>query len=128
MRIELGQPYKSITTLTTEELPEFAILIGRNGAGKTQLLEALMQGVAVVPDVGVDEIELYNMVSFRPPQRRCGKSQRQPFRPGLLLTPTCCPRLEAGHLLRPHQLSSTNSPATSNVNQVSKNATNSSET
>ena len=41
MRIELRQPYKSIATLETEDLPDFAILIGRNGAGKTQLLEAL---------------------------------------------------------------------------------------
>ena len=67
MRIDLKQPYRSIATLSTEELPDFAILIGRNGAGKTQLLEALEQGLAVIPGVDVDEIELYNMVSFRPP-------------------------------------------------------------
>ena len=36
MKIELRQPYKSIQTLETQELPDFAILIGRNGAGKTQ--------------------------------------------------------------------------------------------
>ena len=67
MRIELKQLYKSIATLTTEELSDFAILIGRNGTGKTQLLGALKEGLAVVPGIGVDEIELYDMVSFRPP-------------------------------------------------------------
>ena len=68
MRIELGQPYKSIATLTTiEELPDFAILIGRNGAGKTQLLGALKDGLAVIPGISVDEIESYDMVSFHPP-------------------------------------------------------------
>ena len=67
MRIELKQSYKSIVTLTTEELPDFAVLIGRNGAGKTQLLDALKEGVATILDIGVDAIEKYNMVDFRPP-------------------------------------------------------------
>ena len=67
MRIELRQPYKSIATLETEELPDFAILIGRNGAGKTQLLGALKEGLAAIPGIGVDEIELYDMVSFHTP-------------------------------------------------------------
>ena len=67
MKIELKQPYKSISTLTTEELPDFAILIGRNGVGKTQLLGALKEGQAVIPAIGVGEIELYDMDSFRPP-------------------------------------------------------------
>ena len=67
MRIELNQPYKSISNLTTEELPDFAILIGRNGAGKTQLLDALKEGQATIPDIDVDEIEKYDMVDFRPP-------------------------------------------------------------
>ena len=67
MRIELRQHHKSIATLTAENLPDFAILIGRNGAGKTQLLDALKEGRAVIPDIGRDEIELYDMVSFHSP-------------------------------------------------------------
>ena len=67
MRIELNHPYKAIATLTTEELPDLAILIGRNGAGKTQLLEALKQGVAVIPGICAHEIEMHDMLSFRPP-------------------------------------------------------------
>ena len=67
MRIDLNHQYKSIAALTTEDLPDFAVLIGRNGAGKTQLLDALNEGLAVVPNIEVDEIELYDMDSFRPP-------------------------------------------------------------
>ena len=75
MKIELRQSYKSIAALTTEELPDFAVLIGRNGAGKTQLLEALREGRAVIPGIGVDEIESYDMVSFHPPNT--GRADRQ---------------------------------------------------
>ena len=67
MRIDLKQPHKSITALTTEELPDFSVLIGRNGAGKTQLLAAIKGGQAAIPGIGVDEIELYDMNSFRSP-------------------------------------------------------------
>ena len=67
MNIKLNNPYKSIAALETEDLPDFAILIGRNGAGKTQLLGALKEGQAVIPGIGVDEIELYDMVSSHPP-------------------------------------------------------------
>ena len=67
MRVELRQPYKSIATLTTEDLPDFAVLIGRNGAGKTQLLDALKEGAALIPHIRADEIEKYDMTDFRPP-------------------------------------------------------------
>ena len=67
MRITLNHPYKSITTLTTEDLPDFAVLIGRNGAGKTQLLEAFKEGMAKIQDIGMNEIELHDIASFIPP-------------------------------------------------------------
>ena len=67
MLIELNHRYKSIESLTIEDVPDFAVLIGRNGAGKTQLLEALRGGAARIPDVGVDEIEMYDTVTFGPP-------------------------------------------------------------
>lgn len=44
VRIEIvpnGPGYKSIQSLTWEGVPEFAIVTGRNGSGKTQLLEVL---------------------------------------------------------------------------------------
>ena len=67
MKIGLRKSYKSIATLTTDEIPDFAVLIGRNGAGKTQLLDALSGGATTIPDIRVDEIEKYDMVSFHPP-------------------------------------------------------------
>ena len=70
MRIDLKQPHKSIAALTTEELPDFSVLIGRNGAGKTQLLAAIKGGQAAIHSIGVDEIELYDMNSFRSPNNR----------------------------------------------------------
>ena len=65
MKIELRHPYKSIAVLTTEEIPDFAVLIGRNGAGKTQLLDALKEGAATIPGIDLADIERYDMVSFR---------------------------------------------------------------
>ena len=53
MRIDLKQPHKSIASLDTEELPDFAVLIVRNGAGKTQLLDALKEGHAEVSGIRV---------------------------------------------------------------------------
>ncbi len=65
-RIELKQPYLSIKDLNRIDLPDFTMLIGRNGVGKTQLLEAIKNGRVSVLDVPNSEIELYNLDSFRP--------------------------------------------------------------
>ncbi len=67
MRINLSSQFKSIATLTSENLPDLAVLIGRNGAGKSQLLEALGEGQAVISGIRQSEIQLYDMVSFRAP-------------------------------------------------------------
>ena len=67
MKIELREPYNAIETLKAEELPDFAVLIGRNGTGKTQLLQAIHQGRAVVSGIAVERVEMFDMLSFRPP-------------------------------------------------------------
>ena len=46
MRIELRSAYKSIETLTTEDLPDFTLLIGRNGA--QYQLDSLSSGESVL--------------------------------------------------------------------------------
>ena len=79
MKIELRGPYKSITTLTTDELPDLAILIGRNGVGKSQLLSALNERQAVIPAIGVGEIELYDMNSFRTANTNTANRQTSGF-------------------------------------------------
>ena len=67
MRIELSEPYKSILTLTTVDLPDLAVLIGRNGAGKTQILDAILEGAAVLSPLGDGEIEKYDFLTFQAP-------------------------------------------------------------
>ena len=66
MKIELRRSYLSITELECPELPDIAVLTGQNGAGKTQLLEALEGGEAAVPGIGRNSIELYDLASFQP--------------------------------------------------------------
>lgn len=46
------------------DLPNFAVLIGRNGVGKTQLLDAIANGHIVVPGVPKSEIEKYDINTF----------------------------------------------------------------
>ena len=78
MKIDLNHRYKSITALKIEDPPDFAVLIGRNGVGKTQILAALYQGVATIPGIGMDEIELHNLSSFHPPNtNRAGRNTNQ---------------------------------------------------
>ncbi|WP_420590163.1 AAA family ATPase [Bacterioplanoides sp.] len=43
-RLSFGSIYKSIKSLPSIELPSFVVLTGRNGSGKTHLLEALRDG------------------------------------------------------------------------------------
>ena len=79
MKIDLRQQYKCLVTLTSDELPDLAVLIGRNGAGKSQLLEALAGGRAVIPSIGTGEIERYDMVSFRTPNGGAGSRHSNQF-------------------------------------------------
>lgn len=79
MKIEITQPYQSIHAIETTELPDFAVLIGRNGAGKTQLLEALKTGHAQIAGVGNEDIELFNMGSFRSPDSSVGTRSSNQF-------------------------------------------------
>jgi energy-coupling factor transporter ATP-binding protein EcfA2 len=41
MKIKFEGTYKSITSFETEELPDFVVITGKNGSGKSQLLELL---------------------------------------------------------------------------------------
>ena len=65
MHIELRHPYLSVKEMSGLDLPEFSVLIGRNGIGKTQLLDAIIAGHAVVTDVATSHIEKYDINSFK---------------------------------------------------------------
>ena len=66
LQIRLSGAYRSIEKLDASSLPGFAILIGRNGIGKTQPLKALAEGAAIASEIPQDEIEMYDFASFAP--------------------------------------------------------------
>ncbi|WP_413173675.1 AAA family ATPase [Anabaena azotica] len=55
MKLSFVKPYKSITFLPETELPDFVVLTGVNGAGKTHLLEAIEKGYILVDNITIDE-------------------------------------------------------------------------
>ena len=65
IQIEFKSPYLSIKNLKSAELPDFTVLIGRNGIGKTQLLEAMQKGQVAVSNFLPSEIKMYNISSFQ---------------------------------------------------------------
>ena len=66
LEIRLSRPYRSIEKLDVVSLPDFAVLIGRNGVGKTQLFKALVEGVAGASGIPQKEVEMYDFASFAP--------------------------------------------------------------
>ena len=66
IEIRFKNPYLSIKNLKSAELPDFTVLIGRNGIGKTQLLEAMQKGQVTVSNFLPSDIKMYNLSSFRP--------------------------------------------------------------
>lgn len=55
MKLTLSQKYKSLEPFSID-LPDFVVLTGINGAGKTQLLTAIMENQIIVTDI--NDIEL----------------------------------------------------------------------
>ena len=66
MHVKLNQPIPSIKEMGEFDLPDFAVLIGRNGVGKTQLLRAIVGGGAKVSGLSSSHIEMYDIDTFRP--------------------------------------------------------------
>ena len=79
MKITLKRPYRSIGALSCPELPNFVVLTGRNGAGKTQILQAIRNGSAAVSGVSKKQVELYDLSSFRPPDNTLANWQSSQF-------------------------------------------------
>ena len=82
--IELRQPHLFIHELTCPELPDFTVLIGRNGAGKTQLLRAVrntakdyLHGDQGPPPIAV-AAEIFERFTAEI-ERESGKSKRDEF-------------------------------------------------
>ena len=60
MRLTLLSQYKSISQFNDVELDDFSVLTGKNGSGKTHILEAIKNGAMKIDDFGVNEILFFN--------------------------------------------------------------------
>ena len=69
MKIKLGKAYMSLASIRPSvDLPDFAVLMGRNGVGKTQLLDAIMEGSATMEGISKADVEKYDMTTLAPRQ------------------------------------------------------------
>ena len=79
MKLAWHSGHKSIGGLSAVDLPDFCVLVGRNGVGKSHLLEAINAKCVVVSDIGDYTTGFYDMASFRPDNtssaRRLGADQ-----------------------------------------------------
>ena len=66
MRLRLKRSYLSIKQMEEFDLPDFSVLVGRNGVGKTQLLDAVEKGRISVEGWAGQRIEKFDMNSFQP--------------------------------------------------------------
>jgi AAA15 family ATPase/GTPase len=64
MEIVFDKEYKSIREFDPTVLPEFSVLTGINGSGKTHLLESINAGHSIINDVDPSEIKYFNPSSF----------------------------------------------------------------
>ena len=64
MHLQFKHPHLSIQSMNDVHLPSFAVVIGRNGVGKTQLLDAIANGHVAVVGVPTSQIEKYDITSF----------------------------------------------------------------
>lgn len=70
MKLSLVRPYLSLVDLPDQELPDFTLITGLNGAGKTHLMKALVSGAAVA-DIASDfsrDVRLFDWTSLTPRQ------------------------------------------------------------
>ena len=79
LRLSLKQPFGSITALDSCELPDFAVLIGRNGVGKSQLLAGIADRQIDGTFHKSQSIEKYDVASFRPRSSEGGRYSRSLF-------------------------------------------------
>ena len=56
MKLIFNKPYKSMRNLPVVELPDFVVLTGVNGAGKSHLLEALETGAISIEGIPQNQV------------------------------------------------------------------------
>ncbi len=64
MKLSFAQQHISIQPFDAVELPDFVLLTGRNGSGKTHLLQAIKAGCCQLDDFQPHEIQYFNYQNF----------------------------------------------------------------
>jgi len=70
MLLKFKEIHKSIKNFSDIEIDNFSILTGKNGSGKTQLLEAIKNGNVQVVGIKLNEIQYFNSASFLIPNEQ----------------------------------------------------------
>ena len=65
MKLSLVKPYLSITSLEANDLPEFVVLTGKNGSGKSHLLRAIKAGDIHIEGIDKEDVNLLDLQSFK---------------------------------------------------------------
>ena len=64
MQLKYLKTHISISSLTADPLPDFAVITGLNGSGKTHLLKAILSGSVQIEGVSTAEIVYFNYGNF----------------------------------------------------------------
>lgn len=76
MRLEFGEKYKSIDRFRPVDLAQFSIMTGKNGSGKTHLLESIKRGSCRIDSVATRDIVLFDLIAFTiENEQECGTRQ-----------------------------------------------------
>jgi AAA15 family ATPase/GTPase len=65
LNLQFIQPHNSIKAFEDCELPDFSIITGVNGSGKTHLLEAIQHGHIKIQEFNKNQVKLYNTANFQ---------------------------------------------------------------
>ena len=76
MKLIFRQPHESIKQFTPVDLPDFSVITGLNGSGKTHLMRAIKAGNVVADRIPVHEIGYYTYRDFLVPNSQTLNSQQ----------------------------------------------------
>lgn len=65
LNLKFIKPHNSIKSFEDCELPDFSIITGVNGSGKTHLLEAIANGNIKIAEFIKNQVRLYNTANFQ---------------------------------------------------------------
>ncbi len=75
--LKFVRPHRSIQSLSDISLPDFTIITGINGSGKSHLLESIKNGAIAVVGVSNDGIKLYDWGNLVPAKKASTPNSRQ---------------------------------------------------